>query len=165
LRAERYSHELGHFASGTESRRELAYSLAGETRRPAAGKYTTATANAAEAQFVLEAGERGEAPTPSETYYEAREAVASVGYGVSVEEIDSAWEKSLTGEEMTEAEELAYEELVSKMIDLTLGTEESVRRMARRSPKLAQQLLDRVSDTVDLFRGTNADRAQTKKLR
>lgn len=112
-----------------------------------------------------EAREDEDAPTLSEAFYEAKNEVLAAGYGVTEADIDSAWEKSLNGEEMTETEELAYEELVARLIDHALGTETSVRRMASKAPKLARMMLDRISDMVDTMRGTNADRAQTKKLR
>ncbi|MBQ9760148.1 MAG: hypothetical protein IJW16_02235 [Clostridia bacterium] len=121
---------------------------------------------AAEGENTAQEAREGEdAPTLSDAFYEAKNEVLAAGYGVTEADIDSAWEKSLNGEEMTETEELAYEELVARLIDHALGTEASVRRMASKAPKLARMMLDRISDMVDTMRGTNADRAQTKKLR
>ena len=98
------------------------------------------------------------------------DAVANIidaKYDFSYNEVQEIVEKIKNGEtdNLTAEEQEIYTEIVAHIAENIFSDEKSIERIAREDRTLAQKILNRIKDFLQLFKGTNADRDVVVSLR
>lgn len=133
--AQSLSHEIGHFAENSKEYREYAKYITSDTN----------LLNSAIDDVVA-------------NYFE--------DYGINAKEGKILVEKVLNGDDkLSKNEKDFYGEVVAHITESLFKSEASITRFTRENTTLAQKILSKIKDLLNMFRGTNAKRDAVVNLR
>ena len=99
----------------------------------------------------------------------AQNAVLSKNYGMTVEQIDSIFEKTQNGEPLTEQEAKVYHDFKTEVVahesGFLLGNEQFIDRLVTADSSLAERIVKRIINLKQAFSKTGEAKAEIQTLR